>query len=273
MEQRRITPFLLMLALSAASSFAVGCSTQARSLALPEDPLQLTIVQRTSEIIPGSNPALSVRIDDVTGGQVLVEVLSDSELPLVNRISMRPGDAVRFPAGGRSYYLTLIRLNNFLFGGDFAVFEVSARRPSAERKEIKAREEAVHEAAQSSRGRMLSGLFDALSLYDRGMKEKGTKSLRQGLEAGLEGGMLTEGGIDDLGCYYLRMGMAEPALEMFRFNAERFPNSPRAHTRLGKAWVAAGRPAEAEARFRRALELDPGFAPARTALDRLAVEE
>ena len=46
---------------------------------------------------------------------------------------MTAGDSARFRVGGREYHLTLTRLQNFLIGDDFAVFEVSTQGPSAER--------------------------------------------------------------------------------------------------------------------------------------------
>jgi len=113
-----------------------------RGLVLPEDPLQLTIIQRTSKTIRGSDDTLSVHIDDITGGQVLVEVLRDSGPALVDTISMTPGDVVKFRVAEQEYHLTLTRLQNFLTGNDFAVFEVSTKAPLAEHIE------AIRKAAQ-----------------------------------------------------------------------------------------------------------------------------
>ena len=106
-----------------------------QGLVLPEDPLHLTIIQRTSKFIRGSDGKLSVHIDDITGGQVLVEILRDSGPALVDTISMKPGDIVKFHVAEQEYHLILIRLENFLIGNDFAVFEVSTKAPSAERIE------------------------------------------------------------------------------------------------------------------------------------------
>ena len=102
-------------------------------LALPRDPLQLTIVQRQSKSIQGSDGTLAVRVGDVTRGQVLVEVVPPSGPPFVDTVSMKPGDVVEFPVASQVYHLTLTKLHNFLFGDDVAVFEVSTSPPSAER--------------------------------------------------------------------------------------------------------------------------------------------
>lgn len=102
-------------------------------LTLPRDPLQVTIVQRGSKSIQGSNETVDVRVGDVTAGQVLVEVLPPSGPPFVDTISMKPGDVVKFQVADKAYHLTLVKLQNFLFGDDIAVFEVSTKPPSAER--------------------------------------------------------------------------------------------------------------------------------------------
>jgi hypothetical protein len=110
-----------------------GEKRKAPELALPEDPLALTIVQRQSKTLRGSRGTVRIRIGDVTGGQVLVEVLSRSGPPLVDTVSMKPGDVAQFRVAERGYYLTLVKLRNFLIGDDFAEFEVSTKRPSAKR--------------------------------------------------------------------------------------------------------------------------------------------
>lgn len=64
----------------------------------------------------------------------------------------------------------------------------------------------------------------------------------------------------------------EAAVEAFRFNAERFPDSANAHDSLGEALAKAGRIEEAVASYRRALGLDPRLSSSRVALDRLDAE-
>jgi hypothetical protein len=102
-------------------------------LQLERDPVQLTVVQRYAEHIPGSRGSIIVAIGDVTGGQVLVEVVKCDGSTLAGRMSMKPGDVREFPVQGRDYYLTLTALQNYLIGDDFAVFEISADRPSKKR--------------------------------------------------------------------------------------------------------------------------------------------
>jgi len=111
-------------------------------LALPRDPLQVTIVQRRTKAIPGSDETVTLRVGDITGGQVLVEIAPVDGPPLLDMVSMKPGDLAKFQVGDKTYHLTLAKLQNFLFGDDLAVFEVSTRPPSADRLR------ALHKAAQ-----------------------------------------------------------------------------------------------------------------------------
>ena len=75
--------------------------------------------------------------------------------------------------------------------------------------------------------------------------------------------------LNSLGYRLLREGKTADALALFRLNVRVHPAYVNGWDSLGEAYVAAGRRDEAVAAFRRALELDPGFAPAREWLRRL----
>jgi hypothetical protein len=97
--------------------------------ALPQ-PFQVTIVQRHTKPITQIHEALKIHIGDITGGQVLLEVIAEGlRMPLVDTVSVQPGDVVPVPCGDKEYYLTVVELRNFLIGDDFAVLEISAKRP------------------------------------------------------------------------------------------------------------------------------------------------
>ena len=116
-------------------------------------------------------------------------------------------------------------------------------------------------------------LFAAVGEYGQGASERGAAALVSALHDGLSDGVLTEDMTNDVGYYCLENGLSEAAVVAFRFNAEQFPDSANAHDSLGEALVAAGRPAEAEASYRRALQLDPRLSSSRAALDRLDAEQ
>jgi Flp pilus assembly protein TadD len=78
--------------------------------------------------------------------------------------------------------------------------------------------------------------------------------------------------INDIGYYCLQNEIAEAAIVVFRFNVDRFPCSWNANDSLGEALVAVGRDTEAEACFRKALELNPRFASSRASLEKLLRE-
>ncbi len=88
-------------------------------------PISITVPQRTTTAVPGAEELLSLTIDDVTGGQVMVSLLRTGAGALVGPISMAEGYSVTFEFDGRPYDLRLDRLSNFLVGNDSATFTIS----------------------------------------------------------------------------------------------------------------------------------------------------
>lgn len=110
-------------------------------LTLPKDPLRMTVVQRRSKIIPGSNGKIYLHIDDITGGQVLLEIWAHFNVPVVDTVSVKPGDVLDFEVGAQKYYLSVVELRNFLTGDDFGVFEISSERPTVKKQEAEDRDQ------------------------------------------------------------------------------------------------------------------------------------
>ncbi|MHC4535906.1 MAG: DUF5329 family protein [Planctomycetota bacterium] len=100
-------------------------TTNRATLQLATDPVTLTIVQRHSKGIPGSDGIVVVKIGDITGGQVLLEILGADKHVIVDTVSVSPHDTVPFDVDGHRYYLFVKKLHNFLTGDDFAVFDIS----------------------------------------------------------------------------------------------------------------------------------------------------
>ena len=103
-----------------------GCATS--RLALPNDPVRLTVLQRHTKVIPGSQEQVQLSLDDITGGQVLLSIRGPDG-KIVDAVSAREGDVIRFAVGRQEYYLRVVELRNFLTGDDFGVFEISAEPP------------------------------------------------------------------------------------------------------------------------------------------------
>jgi hypothetical protein len=78
-----------------------------------------------------------------------------------------------------------------------------------------------------------------------------------------------EAEVNALGYRLLRSQRMEPALAVFRLNAQAFPQSANVFDSLGEAYATAGRRDEAIAAFRAALERDPAFDSSRAWLERL----
>lgn len=128
----------------------VGCAsvgpTGAR-LNLPDDPLQITIVQRHSKAVPGSNGSLNIHIGDITAGQVLFALHAKDGDPIIDTVSVKRGDVISFQLENQRYYISLDTLQNFLVGDDFAVFTISSRAPCS-----KAQEEESGKTSQEASG-------------------------------------------------------------------------------------------------------------------------
>ena len=67
----------------------------------------------------------------------------------------------------------------------------------------------------------------------------------------------------------LRAGRVREAVDALQESLQHAPQNPRAWSNLGVAHMMAGRRDDAEAAFRRALELDPTYEPARFNLEKL----
>jgi hypothetical protein len=93
-------------------------------LELERDVEEFAVAQRTAAEIPGTRGWLRVRIDDVTGGQVLLRVDTATGMPVVPRRSARDGDHVEVALGRERAVLHLRRLVNLLIGDDHAEFAV-----------------------------------------------------------------------------------------------------------------------------------------------------
>lgn len=77
----------------------------------------------------------------------------------------------------------------------------------------------------------------------------------------------TADAVDFAGYQCLKMGDTATAVTLLTQNAADNPGSARAHYGLGRALQAAGKTAEANAEYDRALAIDPSFVKARTARD------
>jgi hypothetical protein len=89
----------------------------------------LTIVQRRTKEVPGYDGELMVKIGDITGGQVLLEILDAEGKPILDTVSVSPSNVVSFAVEGQQYYLFVKELRNFLTSDDFGVFEISTTQP------------------------------------------------------------------------------------------------------------------------------------------------
>lgn len=129
------------------------------ALALPGGVAALTVRQRQSAPVPGSDGWLTVQIDDITMGQVLLELRTADGAALVSTQSVLEREAIPFACGGSDYVLVVDKLVNLLIGDDHAEFSVRPRagfvpdrigqlvRAVAASKDVFVREEQEHTGA------------------------------------------------------------------------------------------------------------------------------
>lgn len=90
-------------------------------------PFELTIWQRRTTVVPGTNGRLTLSIDDITRGQTHATLRVDGELVVLDARSMQALDAATFRFEGCDYVLRLDELVNNLIGRDSAQFSFRAR--------------------------------------------------------------------------------------------------------------------------------------------------
>jgi len=110
-----------------------GRTPKPLTLKLPTEPVELTVLQRRSKVIPGSEDRITLQLGDITAGQVLLSVRSDEGETLLDDTSVKPGEVVEFTVADRTFYIRLRELTNVLLGSnDFGVFEIWSKPPPVE---------------------------------------------------------------------------------------------------------------------------------------------
>lgn len=103
------------------------------ALKLPNEPVELTVLQRRSKAIPGSENRILLRLGDITAGQVILSVRSDEDEVLLDDTSVKPGEVAKFAVADKVFYVRLRDLTNVLLGdNDFGILEVWPPPPPIE---------------------------------------------------------------------------------------------------------------------------------------------
>jgi hypothetical protein len=130
-NSRRRSPwfrFSLATFLVAVTVFCVYLAWRARQEAfkLTVLPATVTVSQRTTTAIPGSNGKLVLTIDDITRNQVMASLATDKGAPVLPPQSMAPQSESSFKFGDTTYFLRVKDLDNALIGEDYATFVIAA---------------------------------------------------------------------------------------------------------------------------------------------------
>ena len=103
-------------------------------LALEPRTKPLVVYQRETVDVPGSNGELKLRLGDITRGQVHLSVTRAGKT-VIERRSVKKGEAVPLDVGGQSYEIIVRDLTNHLADRDWATIEIVPRRSEADKIE------------------------------------------------------------------------------------------------------------------------------------------
>lgn len=118
-----------ILALALANVSCLGQINESRSSepAAPivlEAPVEFSVRQRSTTVLPGSDGKVVVTIDDITRGQVMTALSWQNGHEIAAPRSLRENDVVTFTASNHTYRIKLKTLTNFLVGEDSATFQL-----------------------------------------------------------------------------------------------------------------------------------------------------
>lgn len=137
MKDHTAASLLVAFIVISASNAAVAAKDDdpAPVLRLPRPSIELKIVQRHSQVIPGSNDTLRIQIGDITKGQMSLWVITSQGKKLIDSVAMSEGGTTAFTIQGQKYTIRLRKLHDLPFG-DFAILVVSGKPASAPQKPI-----------------------------------------------------------------------------------------------------------------------------------------
>jgi len=138
------TIVLITVGVALAVLLVLGCPTKPETPAPQQQPvpqpapkltglpIEMTVKQRTTTVVPGSGGAVSLTIDDITRGQVMVSLAAKDGAVLLGPTSLAEGKSAEFKLGDESYFVLLEALENELVGDDSATLVFSDTLPPEE---------------------------------------------------------------------------------------------------------------------------------------------
>lgn len=88
-------------------------------------PISLPLKQRSTVEVPGTDGELSLTIDDITHGQVMVTLVRRKEANVLGPISLKLGESAPFRFENSDYSIKVAQLDNQLIGDDEATFSIT----------------------------------------------------------------------------------------------------------------------------------------------------
>jgi hypothetical protein len=151
-------------------------------------PVNMTVKQRTTTAVPGSDESLKITVDDITAGQVMVSLAGAEGQGVLASTSINEGEAVEFKFQEQQYLLTLSDLNNELIGDDFATFVISSGATPSPALPAMGRESEDVKEAFPARGRESEEMKESVTA-----RGKETEEITEALPARTSGGSVDPG--------------------------------------------------------------------------------
>lgn len=101
-------------------------------------PVTMKLKQRSTTAIPGSNDKLTISVDDITDGQVMVTLVGADGKPVMGARSLQSRGTAPFEFDGTTFTLAVDKLDDSLLGDDYATITISqgGTQGSAEMQKI-----------------------------------------------------------------------------------------------------------------------------------------
>ena len=132
-----LVPALTVLLVGGCTSEPPAERPAVRSGALSNLPVEITLKQRSTSVVPGTGGSLSLTIDDITRNHVIVSLTGKDGDFVHGRTSLTPREFTVFTLEDEPYVLTLKELNKALVGEDFGTFVVSAGSTNLESEDAR----------------------------------------------------------------------------------------------------------------------------------------
>jgi hypothetical protein len=160
-----------------------GPSAQQQS-AIRGLPVEMTVKQRSTTAVPGSDESLRITVDDITAGQVMVSLADEDGKTVLAATSLKERETVEFDFMRGEYQLLVRELDNDLIGDDFVTVVISQGLTPSPALPPRGREsKSRSESARGRESEAVRGATPSPTLSPRGRELTDQEKIERLLEA------------------------------------------------------------------------------------------